>query len=1141
MAAQRTSAAAAKKRATKAAPARARATRPAAAPPPIGPTRLDDLWLPIGPTTVIGGQGAGIAHVSGRVRQVQVSPNGTRLYAATANGGVWYSRDQGSSWIVLGGWEVTPDATNLDFFANTLVCGSIVVDWDTAPNGENDTVYVGTGEIVPRVSGHPGGKLGGIGVLRAENPVAKIRAKQFDQIWSREATDLTGLGVFRLAFDPADHTRIAAATSGGLWLRSATSNTATWTKVTADPFDHQRAVTDALWLAAATVNGPTRLFVATKNTTLLLSVDGGANFAEINLDDRIDGRIGLAATDGSVIYALGDGPRLWRISGTTAKRVANVPARLFGRDENEPTSNQSSYDLAIAVHPNDANVVVLGGSAIETSNASLFKCTVTDPGGSPKLDYKPINDTPTATQPDGTPGQDPTFIGRGVHPDVHGITFAARGATIDLWVACDGGVFRSTRGGANHSWQSRNNGLAAIEPGYLACHPTHDSVVVVGTQDNGVLRRTGDTTWTWELGGDGGGVAFHPSKPDVYVAQSTKAGWRTNKRAITPVKRHTPLIKSEKDEDGAASFYSAPGVVTATNAEGARLAIGTKRVWVSENFGTTWYTVKTGSDPRDQTPGHSRDDTKQDVRYDDERDQVLVCKWLNENELYALCEHSVQRFTRNPGTSAWERAAVTDHHNKCFEYAESDIDGATMPYLPPLGEWSDIAFHVPGPNGSTTLYVACVGEHGAPKMDTLWWFDGVKTWWPTGLRTAAKSPALSVMMHPTDANIVFVGTTIGVWKGIFGRVSTGDPSWEWLPFSSGLPEAAVQDLAVFHDPAEPLTLLRAALQARGVWEVDLRGPCDEKTYVRVHAFDSRRRAQTTLVDPTAAAPAPDLNMFRSPDIVIRPDVPATAGEVPAFGGIIDASHKSTSHELWAFQSAFRAIDPTCRPTGLWSEAFQSQLVAYKTDPANNLGNAPAIDAATWTSVVTQARLWQPPWDGETPTEADFVDLPIDDNNSAVIVRFAERRLAVDVLVHHRGLEAITAGDVSVLLLIRHMTELRVDWASRPIDAAWKTQTVSALTGGAIPASGQWPGGGGWAIADTTPVRHPLGDLDAARPQAASFKVSFPSSINNERYMLLAVCSSRTATINAARLPGATLGELLVRSSHVAAHELQVRV
>ena len=128
---------------------RGRRTTTERAAPPACPNRLKDLWLPLGPSTVIGGQMDGTAHTTGRVRQVEVSRDGRRVYAATASGGVWYSRDEGSTWMVLGGWAVTPDVRNLDFFANTLVCGAILVDWDTTAGGENDTVYVGTGEPSP--------------------------------------------------------------------------------------------------------------------------------------------------------------------------------------------------------------------------------------------------------------------------------------------------------------------------------------------------------------------------------------------------------------------------------------------------------------------------------------------------------------------------------------------------------------------------------------------------------------------------------------------------------------------------------------------------------------------------------------------------------------------------------------------------------------------------------------------------------------------------------------------------------------------------------------------------------------------------------------------------------------------------------
>ena len=109
-----------------------------------------------------------------------------------------------------------------------------------------------------------------------------------------------------------------------------------------------------------------------------------------------------------------------------------------------------------------------------------------------------------------------------------------------------------------------------------------------------------------------------------------------------------------------------------------------------------------------------------------------------------------------------------------------------------------------------------------------------------------------------------------------------------------------------------------------------------------------------------------------------------------------------------------------------------------------------------------------------------------------------------------------------------------------IDDAWKTQTVAALTGGIIPANGQWPSGD-WAAANpATPTRNLAAPIDATRPQIATFEVNFPDTVTDEQYLLLAVCSSDTATITKDRLGGATLGDLIVRSPHVAAHRLHIR-
>src|SRR4051812_2770207 len=57
-------------------------------------------WLPLGPSVLV--EGGNALRFAGRVRDVKRSPDGTRVYAAAANGGVWFSGDGGRSWAPLG-------------------------------------------------------------------------------------------------------------------------------------------------------------------------------------------------------------------------------------------------------------------------------------------------------------------------------------------------------------------------------------------------------------------------------------------------------------------------------------------------------------------------------------------------------------------------------------------------------------------------------------------------------------------------------------------------------------------------------------------------------------------------------------------------------------------------------------------------------------------------------------------------------------------------------------------------------------------------------------------------------------------------------------------------------------------------------
>ena len=73
-------------------------------------------------------------------------------------------------------------------------------------------------------------------------------------------------------------------------------------------------------------------------------------------------------------------------------------------------------------------------------------------------------------------------------------------------------------------------------------------------------------------------------------------------------------------------------------------------------------------------------------------------------------------------------------------------------------------------------------------------------------------------LRPGNPNDVYVGTTVGVWHGRAHRTAN-PPTWVWRALVNGLPEAAVEDLSLFDNGG--LRLLRAAIAARGVWELRL--------------------------------------------------------------------------------------------------------------------------------------------------------------------------------------------------------------------------------------------------------------------------------------------------------------------------------
>jgi hypothetical protein len=149
-----------------------------------------------------------------------------------------------------------------------------------------------------------------------------------------------------------------------------------------------------------------------------------------------------------------------------------------------------------------------------------------------------------------------------------------------MWVTCDGGIFRSTHAGQRYTFVNRNDGLAVLEPGYVASHPDNDAFVIAGAQDDGLLMRMGDTVWVHSrgIGGDAGCGIFHPNNQRFFAAQYNGAEWHSNGTLSPPVIRqgknaagHTLILpKGAKTSKSPSIRARMPAASAPTQAPGHR-------------------------------------------------------------------------------------------------------------------------------------------------------------------------------------------------------------------------------------------------------------------------------------------------------------------------------------------------------------------------------------------------------------------------------------------------------------------------------------------------------------------------------------------------------------------------------------------
>jgi len=673
-------------------------------------------WISLGPTN-----GAGRAAVIAPHPVIQDT-----LLVGTAGGGVWRTRDGGATWEPL--TDHLPD----------LSVGAL----QYAPS-DPSVVYLGTGEGGGR-SGTP--FIPGIGLLRS-----------FDSgdTWVLPDTPVASF-FYRISIDPRDELGFLAATDQGL-LRT-TDGGVTWSTVISDL--GLRAVADVvrapdnpdlLWAS---------LFWETSRSAsdrILRSTDNGLTWTSVG-QGLPDAESHWAFNRISIAVAPTDPRRLYAALTTPVEDEDDPPrARLFmttdGGDSwselTEPSEEypylwrQGWYDNTLAVDPQNPLGVFAGG---------VWYVRTTDGGQS----WQHLS-SDSGFGDDGIP-----------HVDAHHVIW--QGPT--LWVACDGGVWRSDDRGL--TWTDRNNGLITRQYYGIGIDPVHRERVIAGAQDNGtgVRRDSGDNLWDIVIGGDGIECAINPWIPDVMYGsiQYTRV-----QRSTDGGVSFTDVSPPFDDEAETASFYTP---VTLRPNRPWEVFTATSYVWISPDAGNSWRRLGSATENGEWST-----------------DRILQVAVTPADDRVVMVAKGRAVYRTSDGGGAWR---ITDSR---------------------VGLPERIVNHVTLSPFDADAGIACLaGQY----TDNLWrTTDGGATWHPasTGL------PPFSVQVarwDPTDPDVIFAGTDVGLYRSV-------DRGLNWAEYGDGLPAVSIHDIRLLPDGS----MLRVGTHGRGVWQLNIERPENTKPEIEI--------------------------------------------------------------------------------------------------------------------------------------------------------------------------------------------------------------------------------------------------------------------------------------------------------------------
>jgi len=858
----------------------------ARAQPSGGAGTIEDIaghsWINLGPTSANfqynGARYQG--NDSGRVADIAVDPRDPDVvYMAASAGGLWKTYDFFSADDEKPTWHPI-----FDTVANISI-GALALD----PSNP-DAIYVALGDTFDFTAGGRVAKSVDGGGSWSVGPV--LSGTYSADAGGRTETAVSGRGI---AVDPTNSNRIFVTTEVGLFR--STDGGATFSLATLPTSSDGRVTVEvgawavaylgssggnSHWLVsgvyACAVNvPPPRRFLAggaIPGTScpggnpgdLWKSTDSGATWTSLRAAGIFDnpqipspgvGRIALTSRPGStpaqsVVYAMAssmderasinrtiavlksiNGGTTLDVVATNSTLVSNPTSSTAGCLNMDVGHDQSWYNLVIAVNPENADQLIMGGNLCSVRSLTGGIATAEVP-----LPWDNVSHwLPT--------------IGGGVplpyvHADWHAIAVVKRDAEVWVLAGSDGGIFasfnvfaqptpsnvvwsyRRNRGITSHQFYSIASGDPALFNPYVAFGGLQDSGTRFRELDEDQGGHPQPTTFNQVYGGDGVATAV------VYVGDVEAAFWTSLPGGVRPYcrrserrcndggdfplgtppgqwTRYTGVVAPsgdgqpffvryaalEGDRDGALLTNTSLNVYKInTLASGApaspafRLTSGSPSQWPTGiTIRNLWASPKLYSDPGGSFRLYG-------VALSSGRFGIGVDS----------LDGSLPNWTLVP-----TRAGIGPNPDQQVSYTTAvAFPSSASNFAPGASDRDARVFLVGSTAARTTDEVHLVPDNIGHLFLTV---DGGQTWQPFGISGANRLPNVPVQVvkfDPSDSTdrTLYVGTDIGVYR-------TTDRGANWERFGVGFPFARVTDLFISRNGS----LLRVSTYGRGIWEI----------------------------------------------------------------------------------------------------------------------------------------------------------------------------------------------------------------------------------------------------------------------------------------------------------------------------------